>query len=807
MVTAGAINRKRLLTPLLITVLLIIIIPLTLSAPTYIEFNPNNYFKPTTSGAVSFESGVRADSAYFSGQYIYFTNVMIKNDGYTADIFGARTTTNANLTINHILDSTLNFTVNAPTGNESTTKIRIPSTKTVSDVTGADSWSILGFILTVTVTHSSPAEIIATLSEPAVPVGSGSVPSGDIWLSATETHYPPNYSTTQSGDNDIEDFARGAFVNASLVWENEAWDLYVIESWARVNKSTGDPVPAQMAIYAYVADGDAGALYGNSSERLLNIGPGSTGYTFNYSSPVNVGPNYVFFVLINMDSGGGTNELVYRSHASGKRLDRGGLTFPSWPNPLTGEGTSTGETYHVRAEVRGDNVNNTLFNTYWGTETNYVARRDVNVTFPGGVGSREINFTLPLIERLENITYPVGGVWNSTLTSANYSDYGALNVTHGLYGIPEATIANTGEHLRIFSSTYNYAFTCYGPFYENGTRDNSGLNVSVALASGTDSFFLNGTYVYVTDNETIMFYYSLPGGGSRRFYVDEPTETIYFWYPDNTYSTYEFEIRDFTKKLGLGPAYLETYRVVNSTERIIERMNIIDAVNEVPAVLVIGEVYNLKVLFADDTVYTFGYLVTGVDPTPTIIITDMAFTDQAHTIYDYIQIEATRPTTTSIQLTYVDTTPGYTTTRVNFTVELRNGTSVYNTSTAGSDNIVFNWNAGDNETDYIARAWIDHPYYGEVNRAFLLDFNRIYIGFPSLDMFGDWGFVTTNLFSLFTGIMIMGVFSFRSRRIAPFFGVGSVMVMNRISGGTIGMETQIIALALSLAWAIISGDR
>lgn len=67
----------------------------------------------------------------------------------------------------------IRYTVNSSTGVTSTTQVDIYGGKKVSKVEGADGWSLLGSVVTVSVTHSSPRNIIIyfAVTEPSSVTG------------------------------------------------------------------------------------------------------------------------------------------------------------------------------------------------------------------------------------------------------------------------------------------------------------------------------------------------------------------------------------------------------------------------------------------------------------------------------------------------------------------------------------------------------------------------------------------------------------------------------------------------------------
>jgi len=207
--------------------------------------------------------------------------------------------------------------------------------------------------------------------------------------------------------------------------------------------------------------------------------------------------------------------------------------------------------------------------------------------------------------------------------------------------------------------------------------------------------------------------------------------------------------------------------------------------------------YILQIKFVDGSTYRYGYFVSAVDPTPTLPITEIDFGEQAHTVYQYITAEATRPVATTIRLVYSDLTPIYDTLRVNFTVELRNGTEVYADSIADMDIVSFEWESANGTIDYVVRLWARQEYHGVIEQAWVLDYSRTFQSFPDFDIFGTWPFPSTNLLALFMALVVMGVFSFRTAPIAPFMGMVIIGSFTYLGGATF-TDTQVgIGFALS----------
>jgi len=354
--------------------------------------------------------------------------------------------------------------------------------------------------------------------------------------------------------------------------------------------------------------------------------------------------------------------------------------------------------------------------------------------------------------------------------------------------------------LIVYSDLGNYTFTFNGLYYENGNFSGS-VELSAYDSEGTYIVDVNGSRQLGFDELPILFSFPI-NSHVRRIYAFENNETFYLFIPDEAYSNYEFDIDDYTGKSGEGAFYLESYRSINGTFRMIERMKVLDAVNDVPLTLVTAQTYRLLIRFADDSTYVFGFFVSGIDPTPILSITEMEFGEQSHTVYQYILAEATRPNATHVKMAYEDDTPDFDTIMVNFTVTLRNGSLFYNSSQSGSQSLVFNWYGADNETDYVVELWADHQYHGEIEQKWVLDYSRAFGTFPNLNALGTWPFPSKNIFSLIISLLVAGLFSFGSMTLAPFIFMTFLGAFTYIGATTFTYTQLAIGFSLSIIFAL-----
>ena len=165
---------------------------------------------------------------------------------------------------------------------------------------------------------------------------------------------------------------------------------------------------------------------------------------------------------------------------------------------------------------------------------------------------------------------------------------------------------------------YTYIFS--DTYYENGTLCVPPINVTATGPGFIESFNTSGGTTQYYPVEPELFYWGITDGvttTSRRIYsIGEENFTV--TYPESTFDTFVFTVRDFTGKLSRGDAYLESWRIINATDTLIERQKI-DIHNEVPLNLVIGATYSIRVRFYDGSLLTWGTFVPGDTATFTIV--------------------------------------------------------------------------------------------------------------------------------------------------------------------------------------------
>lgn len=138
--------------------------PIALSGIGYWTVNPSWKFALTDCGTVSFNSTAYFSGFQFQGEYVVFSGLRFPG-GYSWPSLGFQCSTNGNITILKTDEREIQYTVNAPLGQTSTTRLSLSHLAKPSSVTGAFSWSHSGNIVTARVLHLSPTTITISWEE------------------------------------------------------------------------------------------------------------------------------------------------------------------------------------------------------------------------------------------------------------------------------------------------------------------------------------------------------------------------------------------------------------------------------------------------------------------------------------------------------------------------------------------------------------------------------------------------------------------------------------------------------------------
>jgi len=397
------------------------------------------------------------------------------------------------------------------------------------------------------------------------------------------------------------------------------------------------------------------------------------------------------------------------------------------------------------------------------------------------------------------------GWWNVSVTSLMPP---VLNVSAISFRIIDAN-EGSGNIQRWFNSRENpdgghpileieYAtpatlYHVHGLFSEDGSFLGS-TTMTVYLPNATYEIYVNGHVELRFPEKPVLFTFQLSGGGMRKIYITQTQETLYLFTPDANYTTYGFTVKDYTGQLTSG-SYLEAWRYVNGTQRLIERAQLQNILDEVPLVLSMDRTYILQLQLPDSSTYRFGYYVTGVDVTPTLILREISFSRQAQLTYRYVTIEATRPSPTQIQVNYHDTLDQ--TLNVSLSVKLRNGTLVYS-DWSSSNPVQFTWNAADNETDYVVYVTVSHSFFGALEYSKALAREVSFNSPPDLGVLGSWGGVSAgNILPAMLIIVVAGAFSTLTAPVGLFATVVTAAILTYL--GWINVSYTVLAVAMSLA--------
>ena len=610
----------------------------------------------------------------------------------------------------------------------------------------------------------------------------GAADDQDVWWSYDKPSEGVNESqTTTTSDRYI--FADNWCAQEVVLYEN----LLVVAVEIRADDAGSPPNPLELHV-CEDDGGDPGQSLGSASLSIEVY----NWHNFTFSSPISITSTGKYHILCNTSGGDSSNkykwyyntsDLSYRSSTYQRELSTDAGS--SWSDD-TGDFAFK---IYVQWALNTSGTTTTSYAYHWDE----VYRYDFNHSFPAGMSNRQLNVTYPRSQYVINVTYPVGGVWNSTLSPGNYTD-SALNATHNVVSLPDATIAAYGESYRLFTHTYSNYHTFHGPYYENGTVYPDPVNVIVYFQNDTStSFSLDGGYV-LANASVLAFDWKMPNGENRLMYPESAQTEHTLFIPESTYAYYTFTVYSYADGL---PGWLETIRHVNGTARTIERRTVTATENEVPMVMVTGEIYFIQVRSQDGSTYDFGIFVPGQHP-QTLKITPIAFSSRVQLTYKYLQVEGTRSANnTLITVNYSDSLNQ--TSWLGLEVRYRNDTVAYSSNiTSPGASAQFQWNAADNETDYIAYLDIDHDYFGDMLHRMPLPLTATYSQPFNMTFLGSMpeGFPTSDLLSM--GIIFTSAAVF-STVTAP---LGGMMVVLTAAGlyqlGWVNWNTNLLMLAFAL---------
>lgn len=435
-----------------------------------------------------------------------------------------------------------------------------------------------------------------------------------------------------------------------------------------------------------------------------------------------------------------------------------------------------------------------------GASTQY--RFNFTKSFPSGSSERALNVTYPLLSYRVNVT-TTGG---SLISSSSYSD-SFYNWTHRIVGIPEAVISASGNSYSLFTHRWAAVYWFSGLFYENGTYKNS-VSLSMANSSGSFSYTLSHTLIVGTSSIPDAFYWPI-GSYTRYIAPVEAQENFTITYPDGDVAGYSFIIRDFIGITAGQDCYLESSRTVNGSIRLIERILITTTINGVPLSLTQNRIYIIEIYDSSmDVGHEFGYFMpTGYNREPVLTLQELAFTDQAQMVSQYVRTEAQREDPyTTITVIYNNTLSSEYNADANLLVKKRDGTLVYN-STTSDDAHTWTVPGLTNTTDYIIFLTVTHDFWGSLKWTKILSGAHSFFSPPDLGVLGTWGGIPSgNILSAGLILLTAGLFSFLSAGLGIFVVVVLSAGLIRL-GWISSVSSGIIIICLGLAIMLALSQR
>ena len=203
----------------------------------------------------------------------------------------------------------------------------------------------------------------------------------------------------------------------------------------------------------------------------------------------------------------------------------------------------------------------------------------------------------------------------------------------------------------------------------------------------------------------------------------------------------------------------------------------------------------------DDTLYTFGAFVPGVESTPTLSIYDIDSSEQLHYIGEDITVEFSRPTYGSIQINYEDVAEK--TTSIFVEVCNLNGTQVWN-DTSTDTTKQFNWDGAGSSLDYLVNLVAQHPDVGEIYAStWLTGLKPDFDAPPDFDaMLGEGASTAFAVFMIFAAYLL---FSRATALLGIFFATMMTYIMIYLEFLDMSYLPVHVTLGLVVMWGLGGG--
>lgn len=399
-------------------------------------------------------------------------------------------------------------------------------------------------------------------------------------------------------------------------------------------------------------------------------------------------------------------------------------------------GSADGRTYEVHMVNESWTETGVTWNNQPTVSTEYVtetvpedpAWMNINVTDLASLGE-EFSF------RIKDASEDSETDYDSYFYSKEYSDpdYQPLIEVWVEY---EAMYTFDGEYYEtgLFSDT-----VCIDIHYENFSQDNFDVNGLTPIYFGENPLFFSWSV-----DSYIRMYYPL----------DNDTFTIFT--AETPFYVYSFMLRDYPGVLKYN-AHMESYRVINNTQYLIERRKVADNIgNTVPFIMEQGASY-LLVLNTSVCEYRFGYFLAAGTLEKDLPLPFIDFPSNIKLGYK-IWVDATRSADmTEITVNYQD--PFEDTSLVELYITYRNNSVVYYDSST-ADTVQFQWDSADPQTDYIAYVMAEHGDLGSLSWKRFVEHLRDYESpWGGLSYLGNWPIDPRYVISVFIILAIAGTAS------------------------------------------------
>lgn len=391
-------------------------------------------------------------------------------------------------------------------------------------------------------------------------------------------------------------------------------------------------------------------------------------------------------------------------------------------------------------------------------------------------------------------------IYNRTLTSTEVAQN--YNLGYGRYTPVDQTELNLWFHMDEGAGV--------------NTADSSGNGNAGILGTGVPANPNAPTWVsgHVWDAYTVM-YGVLPVGfewnvsyvNVSRYFIPTGDIVEVFWLfdLDAIGEDYLFTVYAYQALL---PAWLETARHVNDTERTIERRTINATQNQVPMVMVTGATYFVQIRGSDGTTYDFGIFVPGSND-PTLRLNPITFSSRIQMAYRYMQVEGTRNSTNE-RITVNVNDELNESTWLDLEIQFKNGTIAWeaNSTPTGPSN-QFQWTSADNTTNYIGVLEVAHDTFGNLthymqfplNPSYGQPFNLTFLGTTPAD------FPQSDLISIGIMFSVAAVFSTVTAPIGGFMIVLTAATLYQLGWVNWSTDLMIMAMALVVMFTVHRARR